>query len=109
MCEATLLAAVVAAYPEISWERVADIYPNLLAISKITPMKSNAGHYLGRYCTEMVHGKPTFLEPFTRETEYYSDKETLLKLRESGVLTVRDCLENNALYSSGILPYPDKL
>ncbi len=107
MCDLTLLT-VAAAYPSIVWESVVDSCGTHLAVSKMTAMKSNAGHYLGRYCTEIEDGKPTFLEPYSRESGYYPDKETLLKAHAAEMLPVRDCVENNTLYDSGILTHPGK-
>jgi len=103
-----LLKTVQEQYPNIPWENVTDWHGEVMAISKLTPMKSAAGWYLGRYCTELEDGKPTFLEPLSRETEYFGSKEDLQAAINNKMLTVRNCEENNAMYAQGIVPFPGK-
>lgn len=67
-------------FPEIPWRKVTDVYGSVLAISKLTPMKSAAGWYIGRFCTEMSkNGDPTCLEPYSRDSGYYPNKEMAVK------------------------------
>jgi hypothetical protein len=104
-----LLAAVAAIHPEITWERIMSSMGDTLAVSAMNPMKSAAGHYLGRWCCTIEDGEPdAYLGPYSRETGYYPDEATLCKVYAHEMMPVRDCVENNALYDSGQLPHPGK-
>ena len=67
-------------YPEIPWARITSQFGCDLVISKATAMRSAAGWYAGRFCTELdKQGKPTCLEPYSRESGYYPSKALVVE------------------------------
>ena len=95
--------------PTVPWKAVDVGERTVLVISELMPMKSNAGWYMGRFCIEFddTRQMPPFMEPWARETGYYPSKEAVTDAHEGNALIIRDCIENNALYTKGTIPYPE--
>lgn len=71
-------------------------------VSDLQVLRSGAGFYLGRMCWSEDCGG--LIEPYTRETGYMSEAETVASLA-SGEFDVRECPENDLAYAQG-LPHP---
>jgi len=85
-------------HPGYLWKAVEIGERSTLVVSDLMPMKSNAGHYVGRYCVEFKEGQTSMVEPWSRETTYYPSKEAVLEACDEDDIIVRDCTENNAMY-----------
>jgi len=71
-------------------------------VSNLQVMNTPAGYYLGRTCWDKENG---FEEPYARETDYMT-REQAEKALASGQYEVRDCPENDLMYSEGGVPHP---
>ena len=72
-------------------------------ISELHVMQSAAGYYIGRDCIDKTD--PFGPEPYSRESDYFRTEEGARAAMGSGFI-VRDCVENNFAYDSGIIPKP---
>ena len=74
-----------------------------MVISELKILRSAAGYYIGRTCKE--DGLP-FEEPYSRESGYYPTE----KAAENDLHTfdVRDCVENEHAYNTGVIPRPNR-
>ena len=71
--------------------------------SELQVLRSAGGYYIGRmYADEDMGG---MLVPGTRESDYFESEEEAASALKHG-FPVRQCMENDMLYSSCVLPYP---
>jgi|VirMetMinimDraft_7_1064189.scaffolds.fasta_scaffold00928_12 hypothetical protein len=73
-----------------------------IPVSDLQCLQSAAGWYIGRVCWNDEFG---FIEPYSRESEYFGNLEAAEVALASKSFEVRDCIENNWMYSNGF-PYP---
>ena len=73
--------------------------------SELKVLRSGAGYYIGRQSLS-EEGGIQFVEPGTRESGYFPSEESARDALRNMDFTVRDCMENNSLYASGVVPRP---
>jgi hypothetical protein len=75
------------------------------AYSGLRVLRSGAGYYLGR-----MHWDPDlggFVQPGSRESSYWPDEASAAAALATMRFELRDCAENESLYSSGIVARPE--
>ena len=75
-------------------------------VTALMVMKSAAGYYIGRAYQDLEFDDKPWL-PYSRESGYYLTPQEAQAELDAMSFEVRDCIENNALYASGALPYPE--
>jgi len=74
--------------------------------TELQVLQSAAGYYIGRMHWNTSDGKDTFgsfWEPGSRETDYYTTRETAQKLLDSGEFSVKRSMENESAYDAGVI------
>lgn len=81
-----------------------DLSEGTFKVSLLHVMQSNAGFYIGRFCTETDEGSDDYMggmeEPYSRESGYYPTWIAANDAMQAG-FPVRDCIENNRMYGNG--------
>lgn len=88
----------------IPWQYIINEKDSVLVVSDMMAMKSAASYYMGRTCLTIEYDQPLYTEQFSRESEYYLDKEIMLLEYNKKIMSIRNCIENNTAYANGILP-----
>ena len=79
----------------LDWELDKELSTDEMLISVLMVLRSAAGYYIGRVCTDLVEFYPDYIqEPYSRESGYFPTKEAAQKALDEG-FEVRDCIENN--------------
>ena len=73
-----------------------------MEISKLKVMRSAAGYYIGRSCTN--DDMPGFEEPYSRESGYCPNEAAATA--DLHTFDVRDCAENEYAYETGAIKRP---
>ena len=84
-------------------------FPNKIGndqVSDLQILNSAAGWYIGRSYLDTEFGENEW--PYSRESGYYASKEEAENALDTDNFEVRRCIENDAAYANGSLPYPKK-